>query len=149
LADLDVKDEKPRSETSWFTTQSLPVSPARPTMPLPDDPPRSAKDSPDSPTVEQYLKIPDGGDDYLIASLKRDRDAHILFEEIDKSEQLIEDFTCAWLRDILIHGRIYIFENHLAFHSKIIWTFKIVIPYKIIISIEKKSVLKFQNVYFI
>lgn len=103
---------------------------------------------PEAINPDFYLVIPDSEDDYLIASAKRSIESHELFgNELEKSERLIEDFSCAWMKEILIHGRLYIFEKHLAFYSRIIWTFKLVIPFESIKVIEKKSVAGvFQNV---
>ena len=50
------------------------------------------------------------------------------------------DFTCAWLTDMLMHGRMYITQNNVCFYTKVIWTYQCVIPIADIISIEKKVV---------
>lgn len=50
------------------------------------------------------------------------------------------DFTCAWLNEVLLHGRMYVTEKHVCFHSKVIWTYTIVIPLQDIVVMDKKVV---------
>lgn len=83
---------------------------------------------------------------FKMASRKRNDDFHALFPDIPKDDRLIDDFTCAWLNDILIHGRLYISENCLAFHSKLFWTYQVILSYDDITSVERKAVAGlFQN----
>ena len=73
-----------------------------------------------------------------IANGKRDREFHELFPQIELTERLIEDYTCAWFNDVLLHGRMYISENHICFYTKVIWTYTVVLPMSNVLSIEKK-----------
>jgi hypothetical protein len=92
------------------------------------------------------VKLIEIGEQLDIASGKRDIEFHELFPAIDELDTLIEDFTCAWLNDILLHGRIYFTQSSVCFYSKVIWTYTVTIPIKDITSIEKKSVAGlFQN----
>ncbi|KAI8906377.1 hypothetical protein EDD86DRAFT_219758 [Gorgonomyces haynaldii] len=83
------------------------------------------------------------GGSFLMASDKRNEDFHDLFPEVDKEDPLVDDYTCAWLKDILVHGRLYITKSRLCFHSKIIWTYKVIIPFDDILVVEKKTVAGF------
>lgn len=51
---------------------------------------------------------------------KRQDSFHQMFPSIPADEALIEDFACAYKKDILIQGRIYLSARHLCFHSNII-----------------------------
>jgi hypothetical protein len=108
-------------------------------LPLPPELPRlfPSELPPDSPI--QYLQCENAK--FKVASRKRMDEFLQIFPEIP--ETLIDDFTCAWLKDILIHGRMYITEDSVCFHSKIIWTYKTVIKLCDIIQVEKKAVAGF------
>jgi hypothetical protein len=78
-----------------------------------------------------------------IAVARRNADFHSIFPSLQE-ELLIEDFSCAILRDILIQGRLYLSENHLAFSARLLtWTFDVVIALNSIISIDKRFVAGF------
>ena len=63
-----------------------------------------------------------------------------LFPTLPEDDYLIETYTCAVLRDLLIQGRMYVSEAHLAFHSNIFgWVTSIVVPFAEIVSIEKRN----------
>ena len=51
-----------------------------------------------------------------------------------------QDFTCAWLNEILLHGRMYITEKHLCFYSKVIWKYTLILKVSEITLIERKVV---------
>ncbi|GME82539.1 unnamed protein product [Ambrosiozyma monospora] len=55
-----------------------------------------------------------------LASEKRQDSFHQLFPNIPQTEMLIEDFTCAYRKDILIQGKLYLSENNVSFHSGIL-----------------------------
>lgn len=82
---------------------------------------------------------------FAVASNKRNQEFHALFHQIDEGDYLIEgksetlvrartcsnielnvrigaliDYGCALQKDILVHGRIYVSEHHLSFHSNIL-----------------------------
>ena len=66
---------------------------------------------------------------------------HNIFKdtEINDRERLITDHGCALSRDILLQGRLYISDQHLAFYSNILgWITTIIISFKEIVQIEKK-----------
>ena len=84
-----------------------------------------------------------------LANNKRNADFHELFPSLDQKDRLVDglffvrfhflDFTCAWLTDMLMHGRVYITQNNVCFYAKVIWTYMCIIPISDIISVEKKA----------
>lgn len=76
------------------------------------------------------------------ANSKKNSEFHSLFKGSDVSgeERLIADHNCALSRDILLQGKMYISERHICFYSNILgWVSTIVIPFKEIVQIEKKT----------
>ena len=81
---------------------------------------------------------------FAVASSKRNIEFHELFPQVPPDDYLIEDYGCALQREILVQGRIYISENHLAFYSSIFgWTTSEVIPLANVVGIEKKMTAMF------
>lgn len=75
-------------------------------------------------------------------SEKKNNEFHALFKDsgISPDEQLLADYSCAFSRDILLQGRIYISREHICFNSSILgWVTSFVIPFKEVVQIEKKS----------
>ncbi|CAE6340650.1 unnamed protein product [Rhizoctonia solani] len=57
----------------------------------------------------------------------------------DLSYDLNTDYGCAWHREILVQGRLYISENHLCFYANIFgWITSLTIPFLDITGIEKR-----------
>ncbi|ORX34749.1 hypothetical protein BD324DRAFT_609913 [Kockovaella imperatae] len=76
---------------------------------------------------------------FAVASNRRQAEFHALFPNVDEGDYLIEDYGCALSKDILVHGRIYVSENHLCFHANIFgWVTNVVVPFADIRRIEKK-----------
>ncbi|XP_028829572.1 GRAM domain-containing protein 2B-like [Denticeps clupeoides] len=44
---------------------------------------------------------------------------HKIFKDISKDEVLKQSYTCAWQRDILYQGKMFISDNWICFHSKV------------------------------
>ncbi|QPG74489.1 hypothetical protein FOA43_001819 [Brettanomyces nanus] len=81
-----------------------------------------------------------------IPSDKRQEAFHQLFPEAPPSDTFIEDFACAYRRDILIQGRIYLSEKYVSFHSNIIGLVThFVVPLTKIVDIEKKKTMGIPN----
>lgn len=77
---------------------------------------------------------------FAVASSKRNVDFHALFPSVPEDDYLIESYSCAVSRDLLIQGRLYVSESHLAFHSNILgWVTSIVVPFSDVVSIEKRN----------
>lgn len=156
--DVDILDETPLDKNVAIPSSSAIKTTQQTT--LKDDPPSPARsmfefsspldmlDILKSPL--DLLKSVSGGSEYQIAthdgsvfdvaSAQRNIDFHLLFPSLSAEERLIEDYTCAWLNDVLLHGRMYITEAHLAFYTKVIWTYTAIIPLNSITAITKKVV---------
>lgn len=77
---------------------------------------------------------------FAVASKKRNRDFHQSFRSVPEDDYLIEDYSCALQRDIILAGRIYISEGHICFSSNILgWVTTLVISFDEVVSIEKES----------
>lgn len=102
-----------------------------------------------NPGVEDYL---DGDPeskkkDFLFDKLdikapsdKRQEAFHALFSSLPANEVFIEDFACAYRKEILVQGRLYLSEHHISFHSNIIGLVtRLTIPLNAILKIQKKK----------
>lgn len=77
---------------------------------------------------------------FAVASSKRNKDFHALFRSVPEDDYLIEDYSAALQRDILLHGRLYVSESHICFSSNILgWVTNLVISFDEVVSVEKKS----------
>ena len=77
---------------------------------------------------------------FAVASKKRNRDFHQLFRSVPEDDYLIEDYSCALQRDIILAGRIYVSEGHICFSSNILgWVTILVISFDEVVSIEKEN----------
>lgn len=80
------------------------------------------------------------GTGFAVASPKRNRDFHNLFKSVPEDDYLIEDYSAALQKEILLHGRLYVSEGHLCFSSNILgWVTNLVISFDEVVSVEKKS----------
>ena len=77
---------------------------------------------------------------FAVASKKRNRDFHQLFRSVPEDDYLIEDYSCALQREIILAGRIYVSEGHICFSSNILgWVTTLVISFDEVVAIEKES----------
>ncbi|KAH3672758.1 hypothetical protein WICMUC_004164 [Wickerhamomyces mucosus] len=77
---------------------------------------------------------------YRYAADDRNNDFHNIFKSIPKSERLIDDFSCALSREILLQGRLYVSENNLCFNSNLLgWITNLIISFKQVESFEKTA----------
>lgn len=77
---------------------------------------------------------------YRFAVSKRNIDFHNLFRQIYLTENLLDDFSCALSREILLQGRLYVSEHQLSFYSNLLgWVTNFSIRIADIVSIQKKS----------
>ena len=80
------------------------------------------------------------GTGFAVASSKRNKDFHNLFKSVPEDDYLIEDYSAALQKEILLHGRLYVSEGHLCFSSNILgWVTNLVISFDEVVSVEKKS----------
>ncbi|KAM4557467.1 uncharacterized protein V3H82_017233 [Fundulus diaphanus] len=93
----------------------------------------------DQTTAEDYLGRSDG----LIIShsyIKYNKTFHKLFEEIPKEERVTYTFTCALQREVLYHGKLYVSENNMCFHSSVLLK-----ETKVVIAISSLKEIKKHN----
>lgn len=77
---------------------------------------------------------------YRYASVNRNQDFHKLFKSIPPEERLLDDFSCALSREILLQGRLYLTEKNLCFNSNLLgWVTNLVISYTDIRGFEKTA----------
>ena len=77
---------------------------------------------------------------FAVASNKRNKDFHQLFRSVPEDDYLIEDYSAALQKEILLHGRLYVSEGHICFSSNIMgWVTNLVISFDEVVSVEKKS----------
>nr|POF05842.1 putative membrane protein c20f10.07 [Quercus suber] len=77
---------------------------------------------------------------FAVASSRRNKEFHQLFRSVPEDDYLIEDYSAALQRDILLHGRLYVSEGHICFSSNILgWVTNLIISFDEVVSVEKKS----------
>jgi len=77
---------------------------------------------------------------FAIAPKPRNRAFHQQFRSVPEDDFLIEDYSCALQKEILLAGRIYISEGHICFSSNILgWVTTLIISFEEVVSIEKES----------
>ena len=77
---------------------------------------------------------------FAVANKKRNRDFHQSFRSVPEDDYLIEDYSCALQREILLAGRIYISEGHICFSSNILgWVTTLIISFDEVVSVEKEN----------
>lgn len=77
---------------------------------------------------------------FAVANKKRNRDFHNSFRSVPEDDYLIEDYSCALQREILLAGRIYISEGHICFSSNILgWVTTLIISFDEVVSVEKET----------
>jgi len=74
------------------------------------------------------------------ANKKRDNDFHQLFRSVPEDDHLVEDYSCALQREIILAGRIYVCEGHICFSSNILgWVTTLVISFEEVVAVEKEN----------
>lgn len=77
---------------------------------------------------------------FTVANKKRNRDFHQLFRSVPEDDYLIEDYSCALQREIILAGRIYVSEGHICFSSNILgWVTTLIISFDEVVSVEKEN----------
>ncbi|KAI5962986.1 uncharacterized protein KGF55_002778 [Candida pseudojiufengensis] len=78
---------------------------------------------------------------YRLAIMKRNIEFHQLFKSLDLTDRLLDDFSCALSREILLQGRTYISESYICFNSNLLgWVTNLVVKFEDIIKFEKRSI---------
>jgi hypothetical protein len=84
---------------------------------------------------EKYLDT-----QYRYASEKRNEEFHRLFTDVPKNDRLLDDFSCALSREILLQGRLYVSEHYLCFNSSLLgWVTTFVVSLDEIQKFERRS----------
>lgn len=72
--------------------------------------------------------------------VKHNKTFHKLFQEIPEEESLKQTFICALQKDLLFHGKLYVSENHVCFHSSMLLKeTKVVIPASSVSEVKKHN----------
>ncbi|KAG9288729.1 hypothetical protein G9A89_004348 [Geosiphon pyriformis] len=70
---------------------------------------------------------------------QRNKEFHALFRSVPEEDYLIDDYSCALQKEILVQGRMYISVNHVCFNANIFgWVTNLVIAFTDIVAIEKR-----------
>ncbi|XP_078531716.1 GRAM domain-containing protein 2B isoform X2 [Lissotriton helveticus] len=93
--------------------------------------------SPASPDILNSTK-PETKKSGLIQFSKANAKFHKLFQDVPNEELLKQSFTCALQKELLYHGKLYISENWIGFHSKVFGKgTKIIIPVVSVVMMKK------------
>ena len=77
---------------------------------------------------------------FAVASSKRNKEFHQTFRSVPEDDYLVEDYSAALQREILLQGRFYVSEKHICFSSNILgWVTNLVISFDEVVAMEKKS----------
>ncbi|XP_039998991.1 GRAM domain-containing protein 2B-like isoform X2 [Xiphias gladius] len=72
--------------------------------------------------------------------LKRNKSFHKLFPEITEGENPTHWFICALQKEVLYHGKLFVTENHVCFHSTVLLKdTKVVIPTSSVREVKKHN----------
>ncbi|XP_071382846.1 GRAM domain-containing protein 2B-like isoform X2 [Centroberyx affinis] len=89
--------------------------------------------------AEEHLDRPDG----LISKssfLKHNKTFHKLFQDIPEGENLTHTFTCALQKEVLYHGKLFVSENYVCFHSSVLLKdTKVVVPVSGVREVKKQK----------
>ncbi|XP_062412073.1 GRAM domain-containing protein 2B [Sardina pilchardus] len=72
--------------------------------------------------------------------IKHNKTFHKIFPDLPDSEDLLHAYICALQKEVPYHGRLYISENHICFHSSVLLK-----ATKVVIPVSSVTVLKKQN----
>ena len=77
---------------------------------------------------------------FSMAPKQRNRNFHQQFRSVPEDDYLVEDYSCALQKEILLAGRIYISEGHICFSSNILgWVTTLVISFEEVVNIEREN----------
>ncbi|KAG8702014.1 hypothetical protein FRC08_003756 [Ceratobasidium sp. 394] len=132
---LSLTDTRSRQDSVVSTAASSVNSTSRPASRADAGPNSSSSDDYESEGAPHVPPIPG----FVVAGSKRNADFHELFPNVPEMDYLVQDYGCAWHRDILIQGRLYISENHLCFYANIFgWITTLTIPFLDVLGLEKR-----------
>lgn len=132
---LSLTDARPRQGSVVSNGDGSVKGGSRPASRAGGAPSSSGSEGYESETSPQVPPIPG----FVVAGSKRNADFHELFPNVPEMDYLVQDYGCAWHRDILIQGRLYISENHLCFYANIFgWVTSLTIPFLDVQGLEKR-----------
>ena len=74
---------------------------------------------------------------FSMAPKQRNRNFHQQFRSVPEDDYLIEDYSCALQKEIILAGRVYISEGHICFSSNILgWVTTLVISFEEIVNLR-------------
>ncbi|CAF3257477.1 unnamed protein product [Rotaria sp. Silwood2] len=74
---------------------------------------------------------------------QRNEEFRKIFKELPNDERLIVDYSCAWQKDILVQGRMYLSQNYLCFYANILnWKTSLFLKLQDIIGITREKTAK-------
>ena len=77
---------------------------------------------------------------FSMAPKQRNRTFHQQFRSVPEDDYLVEDYSCALQKEILLAGRLYISEGHICFSSNILgWVTTLVISFEEVVNLEKEN----------
>jgi hypothetical protein len=77
---------------------------------------------------------------FAYANKKRNQDFHKLFRSLPPNDFLLDDFSCALSKEILVQGRMYVSERNICFNSNILgWVTNLIISFDEIVGLEKRA----------
>eukprot|EP00043_Microstomoeca_roanoka_P019809 m.230199 g.230199 ORF g.230199 m.230199 type:complete len:746 (+) comp17058_c5_seq1:156-2393(+) len=98
---------------------------------------RQAEETPVHSGSEESLVILSNSSKHLKARKGPTSRMHKLFPEY-LDETVLDDFSCALQKDILVHGRLYVTERHFCFYANIFgWVTKLSIDCKDLVHLRK------------
>ncbi|KAI6652287.1 GRAM domain-containing protein 1B-like [Oopsacas minuta] len=69
----------------------------------------------------------------------KNKEMHRLFKDLPETEKIIDDYSCALAKEILIQGRMYVSQNWLCFYSNIFMIEnKLIIPFAHVTALTKE-----------
>ena len=70
---------------------------------------------------------------------EKNKEMHRLFKDLPETEKIIDDYSCALAKEILIQGRLYVTQNWLCFYSNIFTIEnKLIIPFAHVTAVTKE-----------
>lgn len=77
---------------------------------------------------------------FSMAPKQRNRNFHQQFRSVPDDDYLIEDYSSALQKEIILAGRLYISEGHICFSSNILgWVTTLVISFEEVVNIEREN----------
>ncbi|CAF3813826.1 unnamed protein product [Rotaria sordida] len=74
---------------------------------------------------------------------QRNEEFRKVFKDVPNDERLIVDYSCAWQKEILIQGRMYISQNYLCFYANFLkWETSLCLKFKDIIGVTREKTAK-------